>query len=211
MQNLSFLGILFAYILLVGATIWSRGDPSSRLHFFTKPTASLIFVGYALLGSVSSLVWAGLLLSFLGDLLLMKSGRLYLALGLAAFLFALASYSVEFLGLQNIALPQLPLLIIPLLAAAAMIWILWGRVGSLRLPVVLYSLAMAFFVWRALSLPPLPSGAHLWLVGGACLFMVGDIFLALRKFGLSPSRRRPWDLIPYFAAQWCLVTGFSAL
>ncbi|PTE08826.1 lysoplasmalogenase [Mesorhizobium helmanticense] len=92
--------------------------------------------------------------------------------------------------------------------ALAMLLALWRRVGpALRLPVSVYIAAILAMGISALTL------SHVWIIGGAVLFMASDGLLAAEKFlapAISPHRawmrHAVWVL--YYAAQLAITLGF---
>lgn len=164
--------------------LWSLYRERVGWRRVSKPLASLTFLASALLAGApfeaAAWAYAGLGLSFVGDLLLLGEDRRALAGGLAAFLGGHLCYLAWVLpGLPWAALaPWSALLALPLLGAGA--WILraaWPRLGGapadpadpgagegssapreaasawrgLRVPALIYFGALGFLTWAALA------------------------------------------------------------
>lgn len=140
----------------------------------------------------------GLACSLLGDVFLMLPRDQFLP-GLASFLLAHAAYIVAFTA--GVPLGTAPVLLLPfLLAAGPLLWLLWPSLGTLRLPVLLYTATILLMVWQAWGRRSVaPSPAATTAAVGATLFMVSDSLLALNRF------RRP---LPF--AQGLIMTTYVA-
>jgi uncharacterized membrane protein YhhN len=191
-----------AAALFAALAIWGR--QRRAVHYVAKPLATLCIAAIAATApQPSTLLLAGLAASLLGDILLMFA-RGFLP-GLVAFLAALVIYSIYF-GFYPIA-PAYAL--VPAVPALVVVGMLAPHLGKLKVPVVLYVLAMTLMVWRAvarLDVPEISTRGAALTAAGALLFMLGDTLLARRKFMERPA---PYavELGTYYLAQWCIVTG----
>ncbi|MEY2667714.1 MAG: hypothetical protein RJA59_352 [Pseudomonadota bacterium] len=143
----------------------------------------------------------GLVLSAAGDAFLLSDERRAFLGGLGCFLLAHLAYAAAFAPLSR---PGLPALAGIALATAAVLAWLWPRLGSMRIPVVGYAVAIGLMLWLA-------SGVHRALVPvGALLFWLSDLTVAKRRFGpRSPlDRAVGWPL--YFAGQYLLAFSLGA-
>lgn len=167
-----------------------------------KLGASLGFVGFALSRGVHAAfdrwVLAALVLSLLGDALLLSRRRAAFLAGLGAFLLAHLAYAAAFLGRgERLAWPA------PVLAAAVALilrW-LWPRLGGLRGPVVAYALVIAAMVWLALGMAP--AAVRL----GAVLFFLSDLAVARDRFVAPGLANRLVGLPLYYAGQLLLASA----
>jgi uncharacterized membrane protein YhhN len=167
-------------------------DRQRRWLFATgKPAAVLALLAVAwgpAPDAFGALVCAGLFLSFLGDVVLLKDSQPAFLTGLTLFLFAHLLYAAAFalsgamvLGWST-ALPGLAIF------GTATLWLmgrLWAGIGrTLRGPVVVYALAITAMVSLAYASlggpwPPLVSGVAAL---GAVLFYLSDASLAWNRF-----------------------------
>jgi uncharacterized membrane protein YhhN len=197
-----------------------------RVHWFAKPGVMGALFGWLWLatGLQGPMLFFGLgvLFSLLGDILLEFRGQGWFLAGLAAFVCALLAYVIGF----NIMPPVTDIFSI---LSAILVAILFARLyrraadglrasgqDPLRLPVLIYTLALALFMlsgWLTLFRPdwlPIPS---LMTASGAVLFVVSNALLALDKFipppqGVSRRQRGPLRrLILYQAGQILLISG----
>ena len=195
-----------------------QGDHKRRA--LAKLTASAAFLavaaGFAAATPFTRWMFAGLVLGAIGDMaLLWPSKRAFLG-GLVAFLLGHLAYVV---GIAQIETPGRWLAdagflaLIPLAIGLAVLAMLWRRLGSLRLPVVVYVAAIVAMVvaalaaWRAHALPA-PQCNRLAL--GAALFFVSDLAVARDRFVARAFVNRLWGLPAYYVAQllvaWALAS-----
>jgi uncharacterized membrane protein YhhN len=172
-------------------------------------------------GLDGALLWFGLgiLLSLVGDVLLMISlDRLFLA-GLVAFLFAQIAYIIGF----NIPVPEMNFFGI---VFAVMIGIGSARVirrildplpvrgqGRMRLPIIIYSTVISVMLLSAmLKLVDISwdAGAALLVSVGAFLFYISDIILAWHKFVAPIRHGRIYNIAAYHLGQIGLIAGVIA-
>jgi uncharacterized membrane protein YhhN len=190
------------------------GQPPSRDKSLSKTgsVAALAFIAF--LSVTPVLLAMALVLSALGDYALSRDGdRAFLA-GMAAFLAGHIAYIALFLGqgadiavLSERGLPAAALV----LASLVMLGWLWPQLGSFRMPVAAYVVAIVVMGLAALSLPN--SGGSALILGGALAFMASDAILAAEKFRLAsdgPAARAAPTLvwILYWAAQALILSGF---
>jgi len=150
------------------------------LEYVAKPATLLALLAYAAFGHASPWLVAALAFSLLGDIFLMLPADLFLA-GLAAFLIAHLAYIGAFAGAL---VPRLPWLAVVLVVLAPVAVRILRAVPeqALRVPVALYSLAIALMVASAIA------SASTVAIVGAVLFLVSDMLIAWNRF-VHP---RPW-------------------
>jgi uncharacterized membrane protein YhhN len=185
-------------------------------RFVAKPIASLAFVAVALLGVTAGdsplAAWSdyqryiviGLVLGVVGDVALLgKSSRAFLV-GLGAFLLGHIAYIVAF---AQLAAPSTWLdvrALAPLAVGGAALAYLWPRLGSMRVPVIAYVLAIVTMMSAALAaarMPDIPAHNRTLLVAGAALFFASDLAVARDKFVGASFVNRAWGLPAYYAGQ----------
>jgi uncharacterized membrane protein YhhN len=156
------------------------------LVYVAKPLTTALLIGVAMSGRGADprYRWAilvGLAFSLAGDVFLMLPGDRFVA-GLASFLAAHIAYLIAFsLG---VGFGSRPLLLLPYaIAAGAVMWILWPRLGKLRVPVTVYVVALVAMAWQATTRAAIVNTepAFAAAVGGA-LFVVSDATLAINRF-----------------------------
>jgi uncharacterized membrane protein YhhN len=203
------LSLLFVSAAAVSA-VWvagSRGWFPAWHGFPNTASTTLFFLAAAATanrGVPTRYKWgvvAGLGFSAMGDAFLMLQGDYFVA-GLASFLAAHLCYLWGFTHDSRLAGRKLPFLV----------WGLWGIVlvpllwpglpGSLRIPVVLYAVALLTMAAQAASRATSRRDAAAILAAvGAGLFVVSDSVLAFQRFRHPLEWGRLLVLGTYFAAQ----------
>ncbi len=185
----SLLGLLWAE--------WQKRRPARALF---KTLCSLGFLLFALSLGLDSLfaqfVFAGLLLSALGDvLLLLASSRAFLG-GLVAFLLAHLAYLGAFVQIGTPS--QWGLLLVLAMGYGWLRW-LWPYLGGWKAPVLAYGVVISLMLWVGLGVPR----PEVWL--GALFFYLSDLFVARERFVVQRPLNPLLGLPLYYAAQYLLA------
>jgi uncharacterized membrane protein YhhN len=191
----------------------------TAIDFFIKPLIMLSLVGYYL-ASVnvrSSVFIRALFFCWAGDVLLLfvKDDETFFITGLLAFLIGQALYIAsyrqhsakqspfELMTTQKIRY-SLPIV----LAGTGLIVILFPKLGGLRLPVMVYGIALVVMVMTALFRYGRTTASSFWFVfGGAVLFMISDSLLAINRFYTALAFGGFWIMLTYIMAQYMIVRG----
>lgn len=212
-----FLLAAFVFAALEALALWKN---IPRLEYIAKPAVmiALFFWLWTSTGLSGALLWFGLgiLLSLLGDVLLMISlDRLFLA-GLISFLLAHVAYVIGF----NSPLPALSAwgFLLALMIGIGGVRILrrivaplhtQGQAG-LRTPILIYGLVISLMLLSAmLKLTDVSwqAGAALLVALGAFLFYISDIILAWLKFIAPIKHGRIYNILAYHLGQIALIAG----
>jgi uncharacterized membrane protein YhhN len=194
-----------------------------KLEVIAKPGVmiSLFFWLWFSTGLDGTMLWFGLgiLLSVLGDVLLMISLDKFFLVGLVAFLFAHIAYIVGF----NIPLPEMNLFGIVFalmigLGGARIIRRILDRLpatgqGKMRIPIIIYSAVISVMLLSAMmKLTDISWNANAAaLVSlGAFFFYLSDIILAWNKFVAPIQRGRIYNIAAYHLGQILLIAGVIA-
>lgn len=180
--------------------LWAEWQKRRTARALFKSLCSLGFLLFALSLGLDSLfaqlVFAGLLLSALGDvLLLLASSRAFLA-GLGAFLLAHLAYLGAFL---QAGVPSLWGLLLVLLAGYFWMRWLWPYLAGWRGPVLAYGVVISLMLWVGLGVPR----PEVRL--GALLFYLSDLFVARQRFVVQQPLNPLLGLPLYYAAQYLLA------
>jgi uncharacterized membrane protein YhhN len=182
-----------------------------RLRAISKTIASLAFIAVGVLAgpgdAYARWILIGLVFGAVGDVALLgKSDTAFLA-GLGAFLVGHLGYVIAAAQLVPPArwLAQAGALAIapPLVGVVVLIW-LWRRLGSMKVPVIVYVLTIVAMVIGALA-APLPL-----LRAGAVLFFASDLAVAKDKFVGADVINRVWGLPCYYAAQLLIAWSLAS-
>jgi len=189
---------------------------SQRGKWLTKPVASLAFVGTALASNAletnyGQLVLLGLLLSLLGDVLLIPEGqpRIFRA-GVLAFLSGHLAYGAAFLT-QALDLTWLAVAGVALGAALFVVW-RWLQPtlpADMRIPVTAYLVVIG--AMSALACAFTGAGGPLTVAVGALAFTASDVSVARDRFVRHEFSNRAWGLPLYYGAQLLLALSPAAL
>jgi uncharacterized membrane protein YhhN len=163
------------------------------------------------------LIFIGLVFGAIGDAALLgKSSGAFLG-GLGSFLLGHIAYIIAFAYL----VPPSGWLTgaggyaaIPIVAGLGVLALLWPKLGSMRVPVIAYVLAIVTMVvaaiaaWRTDALPD-PQRTRMLI--GALLFFVSDLAVARDKFVKATFSNKSWGLPAYYAAQLFIAWSLAGL
>jgi uncharacterized membrane protein YhhN len=135
----------------------------------------------------ATLILAGLIFSFAGDVLLEISADLFMP-GLIAFLIGHVWYIAAFVS----ATRELKLLHgLPFAGWVVLAYLLLPNLGSMAVPVAAYVIVIGTMMWRSSAMVDSPARRwQWWALIGAILFGLSDTLLAFKKFSgltLGPS------------------------
>jgi uncharacterized membrane protein YhhN len=174
-----------------------------------KPLASAGFVGAAMaagaLGSgYGRAILAGLVFSWIGDVLLIPHHSGAFLGGLTVFLLGHLAFSAAFLLRDHApGWTAVALALLGTIAAAVDRWLLPHVAASLRLPVRLYTAVTTVMV--ALAAGSLAAGGPLLGFAGAVTFYLSDLAVARDRFVQRSFLNKLWGLPVYYAAQLLLA------
>ena len=197
------LGALIALATVL--TIVGKYRSPVQLYLFKPLTIGLIILLAWRVGAHEPdryfwLILAGLVFSAAGDVFLMLPRDRFVP-GLLSFLVAHLLYITAFSAPAGFL--AAPLLALPYLAGAGiLLLILLPKTGKLKLPVIVYAVALATMGWQAASRwQALQDMASLYAMIGAILFLVSDSVLAINRFAKPFRAAEALLLTTYFAAQ----------
>jgi uncharacterized membrane protein YhhN len=187
-------------------------------HYFFKPSIMLTLIGFyfSMAKTRSATLVAALFLCWAGDVLLMfaPGSELYFILGLIAFLIGHLFYIFCFRQIVwaqpgNLLATQKVRLIFPiLLAGTGLMVIVFPTLGSMKIPVFIYSTVLMLMVsFAVLRLGRTNQASFNWVLFGALLFMISDSILAINKFYSSFHWASVAIMATYILAQFAIVKG----
>lgn len=188
----------------------------SVLTWILKPLASTAFLVFAWkMGALASpygrLIFAGLCLSWIGDVLLIPDSKPTFLAGLASFLFAHGAYGAAFWTCgQEGSWGLLAACVAILGAVVAGRWLLPHVMRSnpaMRGPVVAYMTAISVMIVLAAGAAAKIDRPMIFI--GAAMFYVSDLSVARDKFVAPGLVNRLWGLPLYYAAQFVLAATVS--
>ena len=196
-----------AMTLLVAAQLWIAQSHRRWLEWLAKPAAAVVFVLAGLAAGALSTTWgtilfAGLVLSAIGDVLLIPHDKRAFLGGLVSFLLGHVAYAVAFVvrGVEWLWVGLAALAMVGV-AAPVLRW-LWPHVDRpMRGPVAAYIVVITAMVALAVgTLEP-------WLVVGAVGFYLSDLSVAKGRFVGQSFGNRAWGLPLYFFSQLVIATA----
>lgn len=208
------LGLSLLCLAATAALLWAEWRQALLARAICKLGASTAFVLLAWqLGAVTSpygrWMLLALLLSWVGDALLLSARSRPFLLGLTAFLLAHLAFAAAFLQLplNGMALALAGLLMCGL-GLLVLRW-LWPRLSlPYRWAVGAYVVTIAAMVVVALAAS---AGTGRWpLALGALVFAASDIAVARERFVAPGFINRLWGLPLYYGAQWLMATSVAS-
>lgn len=200
-------------LLAIASAPWAMDQP--WLNFAFKPLTTVLIIAMAWPRGRSTPVlrrWvlAGLVLSLAGDVALMWPKEGFLP-GLVSFLLAHLAYLVAFTRVQRFGARRLPFAVYAAVAGAVLALLWPGVPAGLRVPVLLYVLALASMAAQAAVLwqaTPADAAARRLALGGA-LFLLSDALLASNRFAGPLPMASLWVLATYWSAQVCIASWLA--
>lgn len=197
-------------VVLVAGQLWAFADTSRRrVEWFLKPAAALVFVvAGAWAGAFESvygqILFGGLILAAIGDVLLIPQDRRAFLGGLISFLLGHVAYGVAFAvrGIDPIWTAGAAAILV-VVAAPVLRW-LWPHVEApMKGPVLAYVAVITTMVALAAG----TYGAHgdPLLLAGAIGFYLSDLSVAQGRFVKQSFANRAWGLPLYFFSQLVLA------
>ncbi|WP_153798660.1 lysoplasmalogenase [Foetidibacter luteolus] len=197
-------------------------EAGQGFRYFTKGLLMPLLMLLLLLQSAQSakvyprnLILGALLLSFAGDILLLKSldPRFFIA-GLLCFLGVQLLYIFFFRRVIRNRKVNMGLLAT---TAAGMfiyillfLWILWNPAKELRVPVIVYAVALSAMLVAAVTTTARKSLVKIttqFYIPGAIFFVLSDSLLAIEKFVVHEKFIEVLVMITYGVAQYLITTG----
>lgn len=216
--------LTFVCVAGLAALLYAEYRGHARLRIAGKLVASLAFVmlgleAFASRGPATQkfglAIFLGLVFGAIGDVALLgHSKRAFLA-GLVAFLIGHIGYvvAVAFVEAPQTWIAQAGIYAaLPVLVGGVALVVLWPRLGTMKVPVILYVITIVTMVIAALAVGrgTAISEPHRYLfVAGAALFFVSDLSVARNRFVAREFSNLAWGLPAYFGGQlliaWSLV------
>jgi uncharacterized membrane protein YhhN len=184
---------------------WLQTAAAAKLIASIGYLATAISAG-CLRQRVGQIVFAGLALSFFGDMFLIGQSQRNFLLGLTSFLLAHIAYITAFVtaGLNRkwALRAAMPVIAIAVLILA---WISPNVAPYLATPVYIYTAVISLMVIAAFGARG--AGASKLIVAGALMFFVSDLSVAAQRILQSDFPTIIWGLPLYYAGQLCFALG----
>ena len=204
--------ILVAVFLLV-VLLYRTKHRGTRAELISKSLLSALFVLTAILQPhpvpvFYYLILAGLIFCLMGDVFLALPQEKMFTPGLGAFLTGHVFYIIAFNSLTgfNQWFSWQPLVVV-IISAAVFIW-LRPRLDHMRLPVFLYVVVITIMVagaWAVYRFSGCALIGQVFILGGAVLFYLSDLFVAVDRFVKERYLNRLIGLPLYYLSQFLLA------
>ncbi len=198
-RNLTIIVVLAVVFILDQCMVgFQLGNP---WRFTTKTllVPILIYFYFNNTNLANKLFLAGLVFSFFGNLLLLFKGG-FIG-GLCSFLIAHILYMLTFK--KSFKQHNTSALIIISCYVIGLICLLYPNLGSLKIPVIIYSLTIGGMLYMAIGT------MQRWLIIGAILFVASDSILAVNMFYKHSTISSLSVMFTYVLAQYFLVRGMN--
>ena len=213
-MELPFALVIFGALMIV--SLLTADGRWSSLFSVTKPTTTLsllLVTGLPSDGRFGVLVVGALLLSALGDTALLHEGRGFFLAGIFLFMLAHLGFTGAFLlgggagPLVSTALVGLAVVTLSSLWLMRRIWP--GVPGALRVPVLLYGIAITITVGSAYVMlaGPWPDRITISILAGAVSFYVSDGLIAWSLFRHALPNQQTLNLSFYWVGQLGIALG----
>lgn len=206
---------LLALFSAIGTIRANYSGQRKQVYVFKPLTTALIIIIAALGLEPPSLSYkwaivAGLIFSVAGDIFLMLPSDQFVA-ALISFLIAHLLYILGFSTVGGIYTSIWSLTPFLLFGVLFMIF-MWGDLGSLKIPALIYALAIVIMAWQAFGNWRLTDQLPALLAFiGALLFVASDSILTLNRFKFTFKMAQAVILSTYYAAQWLIALSAGAV
>lgn len=208
----------------LGALLYAEYFGHARLRIAGKLVASLAFVmlglaAFEIRGRDTQMfglcIFGGLVFGAIGDVALLGHSKQAFLAGLVAFLIGHIGYvvAVTFVETPQMWLAQAGILAaLPVIVGGVALALLWPRLGSMKVPVILYVITIVTMVIAAIAVgrgTAISEPHRCLFLAGAALFFVSDLSVARNRFVAREFSNLAWGLPAYFGGQlliaWSLV------
>ncbi|MEZ4912113.1 MAG: lysoplasmalogenase [Saprospiraceae bacterium] len=181
----------------------------SSYKMVVKPMIVLSLLGYYILKSQKQdvLMLLALVFALFGDIFLLFENDQFFIFGLGSFLIMQLLYTTLFIKDIKIHILSafLSTIILGILVVSVFLY-LYDGLGDLKIPVIVYMVAISAMVWTSLQREKSLNG-HMYVLVGAMFFLASDALLAIAKFNGEWWGSNAMVMITYMAAQFAIVKG----
>jgi uncharacterized membrane protein YhhN len=192
------------YFLRMG---WMQPAAAAKFVASIGFLATAVSAG-ALRHGFGRIIFAGLLLSMSGDMLLIGQTQRHFLFGLASFLLAHIAYITAFvLSGQNRKWNLSATVPVIAISIVVLMWLNPHVPSELAMPVRMYTAVISLMVITAIGARG--AGASRLIVAGALMFFVSDLSVAMQRIIVTDFPTIIWGLPLYYAGQLCFAIGAS--
>lgn len=188
---------LFAVVTILDLIAVAMG--LTVLEWIAKPLLAPLLIAFLLRAGVRDLVPVALLFAFAGDVALLGSGQVMFLIGM---LFFFGNQLCLIVAFRRRSRPRWPTILIGGLLWLAVNALLWGQLGDLRIPMLVYSLALIAMACAA-------TGNGYRVATGGVLFLASDLLIGFGKAGLRVPAHDILVMATYAAALAFIAVGWA--
>lgn len=173
--------------------------------YVIKAIPAIILAGLALRmlqGAERIVMFIAYLGSAAGDIFLDLDRTAYLPHGLGCFLVTQIGFAWVFARRATWMPSRLPPILVLVIAAAAMATAAWPSLGAMRVPVLVYIVALLTMASTALMV-----GSTRWIGIGAVVFLVSDTLIGINRFIVPFESSTAIIVAVYISAQLMIAYG----
>ena len=210
--------IFFVFIASIELLSQLNISQFTEIHAFTKPMlmpALALFFYFKTKENYhirkKNWIFLALFFAWFGDIFLMMAGNApnYFILGLASFLVMQLLYIYIFKVFTFKGLiEKWPFAGAIFFVAFFLLFYLMPHLGSFKIPVIFYFLAILGMVFSALGLWNRQFFGKIVFLG-AVLFLISDSLIAINKFHTTIPFSGFWIMATYILAQWFIIKGLT--
>jgi uncharacterized membrane protein YhhN len=211
MAHPAIITIILANCLSLFYLVYWLSKPVSQNRSLFKIVPMIVLIIAALVSAVSPLIILGLFACLMGDYFLSLEGEKNFLLGLSAFLLGHLFYITFFIsgfdpGFFLLSESKETLFLLAALAVLVL-FRLWPYLNDLKIPVIIYTLAIMAMAYFARMAAP-----GIFVLTGVVLFVISDVILANDKFTPLTNnwfrKSMPYAVwLLYFMGQSLIVAG----
>ncbi|MEE2961197.1 MAG: lysoplasmalogenase [Myxococcota bacterium] len=212
-ENGWILFLVITTMLSVALLLKAEYDNNQSRKWLFKPLAATGFVALGFLCTnvhsfYGTWIIIGLILSWLGDVLLIPKNKFAFFLGIFAFLFAHVVYSYAFFYRKPNVLASLLCFVALLSLGYHIVSGLWSQIDkNLKIPVMAYLVAICLMV--SLGIGTSVSSRNVLIGVGTVGFLLSDISVARNRFANAGFGNKLWGSPLYFGSQICLALSIK--
>ena len=206
MKKYSSFGLWYLFIIVANLVFLSW---MTEYRMVSKPLIMGSLLGFyiGVAQKQSPLFILALIFAMLGDIFLMFNTEKFFLIGLGCFLVMQILYAVTFLMDKSLNVKENILKSAPvIILALCIITFLWQGLGSMQIPVAIYTAAISLMVASAI-IRQKSVRWYLQVVAGVFLFMISDAGIAFNKFGAQFAGAEYFIMTTYMVAQYLIVRG----
>lgn len=201
--------IFFSVSILDLCNVWFALPYREFTKSLIIPALLLYFISTTPKSSVRNLFIVALIFAWLGDVFLLFSGSTFFLLGLGSFLIMQVLYTVVFLRNKEFRTLKVLISSVALLGfSIGFNYYLWPFVSEMRIPVIVYSIAIAMMAFFGINRLKVLNG-YLYIVYGVILFVISDTVLAINNFADGFWQGGFVVMLTYILAQYFIVEGYA--